>query len=124
MALIILPRNTGRADVTEARRKFKAAIEDPLTVLVVVYGEGPGTDRILEVCCARALVKPVIRRVVWIPDPTVLTDKLRTKYWRQTCAAVSIGLDDQIAKELTPEEATIRLYVEQAFLHAEGQGGA
>ena len=124
MALIILPRNTGDDARAEAERKFKAAIEDPLTVLIVVYGEGPDVDKILEVCTARALVKAIIRRVVWVPDPDVLSKELKAKYWKKSWAAASIGLNDEVAEDLTTAKAKERIYVEQAFLHAEGQGGA
>ncbi len=123
MSLIVLPRNTGPEAVAEAEHKFKAAIEDPLTVLMVVYGEGPDVEKTLEVCTARALVKAIIRRVVWVPDPGVLSKELKAKYWRKTWAAISIGLDDEVAEDLTMAKAKVRIYVEQAFLHAEGQGG-
>jgi hypothetical protein len=123
MALIIIPRNTGPEAVAEAERKFKAAIDDLLTVVAVVYGDGPDIERVLEVCCARALTKPPIRRVVWVPDPSVLTDALKAKYWKPTRPAVFVGLDDKIAKTLTAVQAKVRICVEEAFLRAEGQGG-
>lgn len=121
MERIDLPRNTGPDAVAEAERMFIAAIEDPLSVLMVVYGEEPATQRILEVCSDAVSVKPDIRQVVWVSDLNVLTDDLKTKYWRPTCAAVSIGLDDNIARELTLAQAKVDIYVEQAFLHAESQ---
>ena len=123
MAMIILPKNTDPETAAEAQHKFKAAIDDPFTVLMVVYGDSPGTDRILEVCCARASVKAHIRRVVWIPDPTVLSNEQKRKYWKKTYAAVAVGLDDKVASKLTKVEAKGRLYVAEAFASAEGQGG-
>ena len=123
MALIILPRNTDPETAAEAQHKFKAAIDDPFTVLMVVYGEGPDTPRILEVCCARASVKAALRRVVWIPDPTVLSDEQKRKYWKKTYAAVAIGRDDKVAYKLTKVEARGRIYVAEAFTSAESQGG-
>jgi hypothetical protein len=124
MKPIKLPRSTAPGAVAEAESLFKAALEDPLTVLMVVYGDEPDTKEILKVCSDAASVKPDIRQVVWVPDPTVLTDELKAKYWRPPCAAVSIGLDDEIAKELTSARAKVDIYVEQAFLYAESQGGA
>lgn len=124
MALIILPRkndyNTAKQD---AQLKFNVAIDDPFTVLMVVYGEGPETPRILEVCSARASIKAAIRRVVWIPDPTVLSDEQMVKYAPKTSAAASIGIDNKIAKRLTKSRAKITIHVERAFLTAESQGG-
>jgi hypothetical protein len=124
MALIILPRKSD-SDIAEeeAQQKFKTAIDDPLTVLMVVYGEDSDTPKILEVCCARASTKAAIRRVVWIPDTSVLCDEQKKKYWLAKYPAVSIGLDNKRAKALTKAKAKVAIYVEQAFLHAESQGG-
>ncbi|MHC4169302.1 MAG: hypothetical protein ACYSWQ_20325 [Planctomycetota bacterium] len=123
MSLIELPKNDSPEAAEEAQRMFQAAIDDPLTVLMLVYGEGPDTRKIRNICCARALVKPVIRRVVWIPDPTVLSDEQRQKYEPRTSAAASVGIDDKIAKRLTRSRAKVKIYVERAFLAAESQGG-
>ena len=124
MALIILPRKSDYDTAEEdAQHKFKVAIDDPFTVLMVVYGEGPDTPRILEVCSARASVKAAIRRVVWIPDPSVLSDEQQVKYGPKTSAAASIGLDNKIAMRLTKSRAKITIYVEKAFVAAESQGG-
>lgn len=123
MERIDLPRNTGPDAVAEAEKTFLAALGDPLSVLMVVYGDGPATVEILRVCDDAASVKPAIRQVVWVPDPTVLTDSLQKTYWRSGYAAVSIGLADSIAKELTQAQAKVDIYVEEAFLDAESQGG-
>ena len=123
MSLIVLPKNGDAEKAEKAQRKFEAAIDDPLTMLMVVYGENPDTDRILEVCCARASVKAAIRRVVWIPDPKVLSAKQRASYGPGTSAAASIGLENKIARRLTKSRAKVPIYVERAFLTAESQGG-
>ena len=123
MSLIVLPKNDSPEKATEAQFKFEAAIDNPLTVLMVVYGQNEDTDRILEVCLARASVKAAIRRVVWIPDPTVLSAKQRASYGPKTSAAASIGLDNKIARRLTKSRAKVPIYVERAFLTAESQGG-
>ena len=123
MSLIVLPKNDGPEIAEEAQRKFQAAIDDPLTVLMLVYGEGPDNGKVLEICCARALTKPLIRHVVRIPDPTVLSDEQRQKYGPKTSAAASVGIDDKIAKRLPRSRAKVKIYVERAFLAAEKQGG-
>jgi hypothetical protein len=123
MLWTVLAKNESPEIAEEAQRKFQAAIDDPLTVLMLIYGEGPDTGKILEFCCARALVKAVIRQVVWIPDPTVLSNEQQQKYGPKTSTAASVGLDDRIAKRLTRSRARVKIYVEQAFLAAESQGG-
>ncbi|NIM51593.1 MAG: hypothetical protein GTN62_12260 [Gemmatimonadales bacterium] len=119
MALIVLPRNTGAEAAEQARQKLQAAIDDPVTVVMIVYGEGPHIEKALEVCVARASVKALIRRVVWIPDSSVLSTELKRRFWRSGKVAVAIGLDDQVAAALSKARAKARIFVEEAFLGAE-----
>lgn len=121
MTLIVLPRNTDASAADDARRKLLGAIEDPITVVMLVYGEGPEIERAIEICVARASVKGAIRRVVWIPDPSVLDDDLKRRYFRSGKVAVAVGLDDKVAAGLTKIQAGGRIFVEDAFLAAEGQ---
>jgi hypothetical protein len=121
--IIILPRaSEGPSAIEEAQRKLDGAIADPLTVVLIVYGEGAQTERALEVCAARASVKPAIRRVVWCPDPSVLSASQKRDYFRANKAAVTIGLKDSVANSLPASKAMVRHFVEQAFLKAELQG--
>ena len=121
MSLIVLPRNTGPDAVEEAQQKLQAAIADPLTVVMLVYGDSPDIDKALEICVARASVKAAIRRVVWIPDASVLSDEQKARYWINGKAAVAIGLDDKAGASLTKAQAEARIYVEEAFLDAESR---
>lgn len=119
MSLVVLPRNTDAAAVETARRRLVAAIEDPLTVVMLVYGEGPDIEKAIEICVARACVKAPVRRVVWIPDTSVLSPDLKHKYHRSGKVAVAVGLSDKVVAGLTKARAKGRNYVEEAFLEAE-----
>lgn len=119
MSLIVLPRNTGVSAAEGARRKLIAAIDDPLTVVMLVYGEGPDIEKAIEICVARASVKAPIRRVVWIPDASILTPELKKQYHRAGKAAVAVGLSDKVVAALTKTRAKGRIFVEEAFLQAE-----
>src|ERR1041385_5432357 len=63
MALIILPKKGEPNSELEAKVKLKAAIDEPYTVVMIVSGDSPDIREVLEVCVARASVKPDIRRV-------------------------------------------------------------
>ena len=121
MALITLPRSNDPGGATEAQVKLQAAIDDPLTVVMILYGEGPDVERALETCTGRALAMPAIRRVVWCPDPGVLSPQQKKSFFRANKAAVSIGLADSIAESLSLDDAQVRIDVEGAFLAAEAQ---
>ena len=119
MSLIILPRDTGDDSRIEAQNKLNAAIDDPLTVVLIVYGEGPEIEEALEVCVARASIKDMIRRVVWVPDPEVLSADQKARYFQQNKVAVAVGLNDKAVGSLTKTQARGRLFVERAFVKAE-----
>ena len=126
MLLIMLPRNENAETKTKAMHKFQAAVDDPLTVVLIVYGEREDTDRMLEVGTDAATVKADIRRVLWVRDPSVMSAAQKKKYLpknHSTHPVVSIGLDDKRAMELTRAKAKVTAYVEQAFHDAESQGG-
>ena len=121
MAITILPRTTDPGGSSGAQAQLQTAIDDVLTVVMIVYGEDTDIERAIEVAVGRATAKPQIRRVVWCPDPTVLSTTQKTNYFRDNKAAVSIGLADKIAKDLDLAEAQSGLSVERAFLEAELQ---
>jgi len=120
MTLIVIPRADTQEDRAEAQGKFQAAVDDLVTVVLVVYGDAQGTDEILEVCLARASVRPQVRRVVWVKDAAVLSTKQRTDYMQRNRVVVAIGLNDKMVDSLTRAKAKVRLYVEEAFTKAEG----
>ena len=119
MSLIILPRDTGAEARAEAQSKLQAAIDDPLTVVMIVYGESPEIDEALQICVARASVKSMIRRVVWVPDPAVLSAEQKSKYTEANKVAVAVGLSDKAVASLTKAKASTKIFVEEAFLTAE-----
>jgi len=121
MAIMILPRTTDPGGNSTAQAQLQTVVDDVLTVVMIVYGEGTDIERAIEVIVGRATAKPQIRRVVWCPDPTVLSTKQKTSYFRDNKVAVSIGLADQIATELDLVEAQSGLSVERAFVKAEAQ---
>jgi hypothetical protein len=121
MAITILPRTTDPGGTSAAQAQLQTVIDDVLNVVMIVYGEGTDIERAIEVVVGRATAKPQLRRVVWCPDPTVLSTKQKANYFRDDKAAVSIGLADKIAKDLDLLEAQSGLSVERAFLEAELQ---
>jgi hypothetical protein len=122
MSLSVLPRNTGASSVEEAQSKLKFLIGDALTVLALIRGTDADADRAIEVASARADVKPFIRRVVWVPDVSVLTDEQRQDYFSGDTLLCTVGLTDTVAMRLSASKAAGRLFVERAFLAAESQG--
>ncbi len=96
-------------------------IDDVLNVVMIVYGEGTDIERVIEVVVGRATAKPQIRRVVWCPDPRVLSVEQRKNYFRKDKVATAIGLADKIAEALDIDEAQSGMSVELAFLAAEDQ---
>ena len=122
MAITILPRSGDPGGAPTAQTQLQTVIDDVLNVLIVVYGEGPDIERVIEVVVGRATAKPQIRRVVWCPDTTVLTAKQKKNYFRKAKVAVSIGLADKIAAALDIDEAQSGMSVELAFADAEAQG--
>ena len=121
MPQIILPRSGDPGGAAEAQIRLQSAIDAEFTVLMIIYGEGPDIERVIEVCDGRALAKPAIRRVVWCPDPTVLSADQKKNYFRKDKVAVSVGLSNILAEALPLEKAKARIFVEGAFLEAEGQ---
>lgn len=121
MSLIVLPRNDSSETAAEACTRLLEQIRDPLTVLMLVFGDGPDVEAVLEICVARASTKGLVRRVVWIPDPEVLSPDLKRDFLRAGKVAVVVGLDDKVAETLTVARAKARFSVERAFLVAEGQ---
>jgi hypothetical protein len=121
MILTILPRSDEAGGNAEAQTKLQTLIDDVLTVVLIIYGESPDTRRILEVAVGRGEAKPQIRRVVWCPDPSVLSKEQKRDYTKKDKVVVVIGLADKIAAALDNDEAQSGLEVEIAFCDAEAQ---
>jgi hypothetical protein len=122
MAITILPRTGDPGGAPVAQVQLQTIIDDVLSVVMVVYGEGTDIERVIEVVVGRATAKPQIRRVVWCPDPTVLTAAQKKNYFRHNKVAVSVGLADKVADALDIDEAQSGMTVELAFAKAEAQG--
>lgn len=122
MAITILPRAGDPGGASAAQVQLQTLIDDVLNVVMVVYGEGTDIDRVIEVVVGRATAKPQIRRVVWCPDPTVLSAQQKKNYFRVNKVAVAVGLADRIAQALDIDEAQSGMSVELAFAEAEAQG--
>lgn len=121
MALTILPRSGDPGGADAAQQQLQTIINDVLTVVIVVYGEGSKIERAIEVVVGRAMAKPQIRRAVWCRDPDVLSKDQKKKYFRAKKAGVSIGLEDKVADALDGDEVRSGFSVERAFLRAEAQ---
>ena len=122
MSLTILPRSGDPGGAAAAQHQLQTIINDVLNVVMVVYGEGPEIERALEVVVGRAAADPTnVRRVVWCPDPGVLSKDQKRDYLRAKKVAVSIGLEDKVADSLNADEAQSGFSVERAFLRAEAQ---
>ncbi len=122
MAITILPRAGDPGGASAAQVQLQTVIDDVLNVVMVVYGEGLDVERVIEVAVGRAAAKPQLRRVIWCPDPGVLSAKQRKSYFRNNKVAVAIGLADKIAEALDIDEAQSGMSVELAFAEAEAQG--
>jgi hypothetical protein len=122
MSVVVLPRNAGANAFTEAQSKLRFLIDDALSVLAVVRGGHPNSEQVLEVASGRASTKPAIRRVVWVPDVSVLTPQQQADFFGNGGLLATIGIADKVARVLSAEDATVKYLVEKAFLEAEVQG--
>lgn len=116
--LIVIPKDVG---VAAGSAKFRVALDEPRTVLYVVYGDDDKTPRMLELATAFADESPDVRQPVWVPDPAVLDAALRGNYAPAGKAAVSIGFRDKVALALTATQALGKLNVLKAYVTAENQ---
>jgi hypothetical protein len=121
MALTILPRTTDPGGAPTAQAQLQTIIDDPLTVVVIVYGEGVDVERAIEIAVGRATAKPEVRRVVWCPDPSVLSADQAKRYSKKNAVIVAIGLENKIADSLDADDSQSIALVEKAFLNAEAQ---
>ena len=115
MSVTIIPK----APKAESQAKFQAVIDDPLSVVMIVFGEGPDAEAAIEIASARASLRTAVRRVVWVKDSSVLSTSQRQAYVRANKLAVSVGLNDKIATTLTKSRAKLKSFVEIAFTKAE-----
>ena len=116
MAITILPRAGDPGGVLTAQVQLQTIIDDVLSVVMVVYGEGPDIEQVKDVVENRAIDN---RLAVWCPDPTVLSAKQKRNYFRKNKVAVAIG--GKIAEALDIDEAQSDMSVELAFAKAAAQ---
>lgn len=119
MALTTLPRSTDTNGTITAQIQLQTIIDDVLSIVMVIYGEGAEYDRIIDVVVGRATAKPEIRRVVWCKDVAVLSAAQKKSYFRNGKVAVAIGLSNKVDASLDIDEAQVGILVEEAFLKAE-----
>ena len=122
MAIVILPTSSDSNGAADAQTRLQIEIDDPFTAVMIVQGMGPEVNRVIEVGSARASIPQVIlrRRVIWIPDPAVLTSQQRRHFFAKGAAAAFIDLKNKVSSRLTLSKAQIAFYVEQAFTDAGG----
>jgi hypothetical protein len=120
MSVVILQRSTDPNGTAEARAKLQACIDDPFATVMVVNGEGPEIDTVIEVGSARASLDPLRRTVVWARDVDVLTAAQRADLAPGATVAAFIGLNDKVAVRLTQAKAQQKFWVEKAFTDAGG----
>lgn len=113
--IIVTPDETKK----KSQAKLQAAIDDPLTVNLIVYGTEAGIDAIVEIANARAQLRPMIRKVIWVKDPAVLTATQKKNYFKKDRAVVAIDLRDQICGSLELADASDPFEIELAFTAAE-----
>ena len=121
MALITLSRKDDPQASAFAQGQLQAIIDQVSNVVMVIYGDDPETNGIVDMAVGLATSKPQLRFVVWCPNPKVLSDDQKQKYFRKGKVAVSIGLQDKVAKALNSDDAQDGFEVELAFLAAEAQ---
>ena len=120
MAIVVLPKSTDPNGTADAQARLQAEIDDPFHAVMIIQGEGPDINRVVEVGTARASIAPLRRRVVWAPDPDVLTDEQKEDYSPNGQVAAFIGLDNKVKQRLKLAQAQITAFVDQAFTMAGG----
>ena len=118
-AMLILPDSSQRS-----RKLLDEEIANRFHITMLVIGDGEGMDVIASKCDVRAQAMAAARRVVWVRDPRVLTERERERYTNGgRSVVVALDLDDQPATFLDRTEANSFTDIELAFLSAQ-QGGA
>ncbi len=120
MSMVILPRSTDPDGKAQAQAKLSACIADPFAAVMIVSGEGPEIDAVIEVGSARASIAVLRRTVVWVRDVKVLDAKQKTAYAPAGIAAAFIGLNDQVVETLPAAKGAQKFWVEKAFTKAGG----
>ena len=120
MTLVILPRSTQPDGKALAQAKLEMCIADAYAAVMIVNGEGPAIDTVIEVGCARASLDPLRRTVVWVRDVKVLTAKQKADFAGAGVAAAFIGLKDKVVDSLTAAKGAQKYWVEKAFTKAGG----
>ena len=116
--MIVLPK-----DQVIARELLERALADKLSVTILVFGDDQ--DQIANMAEVRAGANPRIRQVVWVRDPSLLTDEEFLAFRRQDEMTVvcALDLDDKPADYVLKSEANSYIRLEQAFLRAEMASG-
>ncbi|MEO6709521.1 MAG: hypothetical protein ABI054_03235, partial [Planctomycetota bacterium] len=99
---------------------LEACIDDPFSAVMIVSGEGPDIDTVIEVGSARASLDPLRRTVVWVRDLGVLTAEQQADYAADGTVAAFVALDDRVAVRLRLIRAREKFWVEKAFTDAGG----
>lgn len=120
MPVIILPRSTDQNGAAVAQTRLQSEIDDPYSAVMIVLGEGPEINRVVEVGVARASISALRRRIVWAQDVAVLTSEQREDYSPEGEVAAFIGLDNRVKKRLKIGKAQVPFYVEEAFTASGG----
>jgi hypothetical protein len=120
VSVVLLPRASDPDGTALARAKLAECIGDKYAAVMIVNGEGPAIDAVVEMGSARAVLDPMRRTVVWLRDKSVLTKEQRDEYAPAGSAAVFIGLQDSVVETLSPAKGAQKYWVEKAFSKAGG----
>ncbi len=115
--MVILPTD----DNQKARLLLQQSIADRFTITLLVFGDGRGEDQIASKADVRAQALASTRRVVWVRDPGILTERERTDYRQDNddVVACALSLEDKPAAFLSRQQANSFLELERAFLKAQ-----
>ncbi|HTF89489.1 MAG TPA: hypothetical protein VK843_13840 [Planctomycetota bacterium] len=120
MSVVLLPRAGDPDGIALAQAKLSACIEDPFSAVMIVSGESPDIDSVIEVGSARASLDPLRRTVVWVRDLDVLTAEQKADYAADGTVAAFVALNDKVAVRLKLVKAREKFWVEKAFTDAGG----
>lgn len=107
-----------------AREKFVNALNDKWTIKLLVFGESNESREVINKAIVRAKCLPDVRRVLWIPDPQILTEQ-ENKIYRQEREDInicSLDLDNEPIGYYRLEDVNTFFKIERIFL--KGQIGS
>lgn len=124
MALSKVLPATGEPDSDSAAGILRSVVAESANVVYVLLHHESGGERMKEVALGRAEAIPNVRRVVYVPDSSVLDpeqlEDIRGGARGRSIAAV-YGIGDKIAARLSIGNAIRADKVEAAFTKAEQQ---